>query len=184
VLQRINPFFESDLSDVTLYTGSLASQIADEMGAQAFTLGKSIFGKIDFDTVEGLGLFAHEAVHTRHFDDPGTVDQKEEEAEAMEADVRRKLGGEEMALAFEDVQRKRVTASMGSAPSDGGVLRAANTVTLSSGGGSKSTADAQGGENQDGLGYLESPLVIEAIAEIILEWMGDESAMNAERFGF
>ena len=86
---------------------------AEAMGAHAFTLGKSIFlgqNKLDFSSPEGLGLLAHELLHTSHFGSGDSVDSKEQAAEAMEARVKQAFGsGGNMNLALEKDSDKKTT---------------------------------------------------------------------------
>ena len=167
--ERLRPMLQFDLSDVKVYTGSRASKIAEDMGAHAFTLGKHIFGRIDFGTVEGLSLFAHEAVHTQHFHDSGTVDQKEAEAEAMERQVMNVLSGGAMDLALD-----RPTTHK-----QDGVLRASgNRVTTTA----PSAASSQGGSDSISQ-LLQSTQALEKLAKIILQTMQEEMQRERERRG-
>ena len=95
VQQKLAPFLGFDLSRVRIYSGPVASMAADAMGAHAFTLGTNIFlgrNKLNYDTPEGLGLLAHEILHTSHFSAPGSVDSKEQAAESMEERVKKAFG--------------------------------------------------------------------------------------------
>ena len=95
VQQKLAPFLGFDLSRVRIFSGPVASMAADAMGAHAFTLGTNIFlgrNKLNYDTPEGLGLLAHELLHTSHFSAPGSVDSKEQAAESLEARVKKAFG--------------------------------------------------------------------------------------------
>ena len=57
----------ADVSGVRLHAGEQATSLNDQMGAEAFTLGKDIFfrdGIPDTGSDAGLGLVAHEVAHT------------------------------------------------------------------------------------------------------------------------
>lgn len=95
VQRKLQPFLGFDISKVKVFSGPIADMASDAMGAQAFTLGKNIFfgkKKLDFNTPEGLGLLAHELLHTSHFNSGSSVDSKESEAEAIEARVKSAFG--------------------------------------------------------------------------------------------
>ena len=95
VQEKLSPFLGFDISKVKVYSGPVAAMAADAMGAHAFTLGSSIFlgkNKLNFETPEGLGLLAHELLHTSHFGAGDSVDSKEQAAEAMEDRVKRAFG--------------------------------------------------------------------------------------------
>ena len=111
VQEKLSPFLGFDLSNIKIYSGPVAAMAADAMGAHAFTLGKSVFlgqNKLDFTSPEGLGLLAHELLHTSHFGSGDSVDSKEQAAEAMEARVKQAFGsGGSMNLALENNADKK-----------------------------------------------------------------------------
>lgn len=58
---------EADFSGVSIHTGSDAAQMAQELNAQAFTVGNDIYfneGKYNPDSGSGQHLLAHELAHT------------------------------------------------------------------------------------------------------------------------
>ncbi len=104
VQEKLTPFLGFDISNIKIYTGPISAMASAAMGAQAFTLGKSIFfgeKKFDFNSPEGLALLAHELTHTTHFNSGDSVNAKEEAAESMEARVLKAFGGAEKSLALE-----------------------------------------------------------------------------------
>ncbi len=104
IQQKLSPYIGFDLSNVKIYSGPVAEMASAAMGAQAFTLGKSIFfgaSKLDFNSAEGLGLLAHELLHTTHFNSGDSVNLKEQAAEAMEARVKAAFGSSEKGFALE-----------------------------------------------------------------------------------
>ena len=105
VQDKLSPFLGFDLSTIKVYSGPIAAMASEAMGAHAFTLGKSIFlgqNKLDYSTPEGLGLLAHEILHTSHFNSGDSVESKEQAAETMEARVKQAFGtGSNMSLALE-----------------------------------------------------------------------------------
>ncbi len=105
VQDKLSPFLGFDLSTIKVYSGPIAAMASEAMGAHAFTLGKSIFlgqNKLDYNTPEGLGLLAHEILHTSHFNSGDSVESKEQAAETMEARVKQAFGtGSNMSLALE-----------------------------------------------------------------------------------
>jgi peptidoglycan/xylan/chitin deacetylase (PgdA/CDA1 family) len=63
----LEPRFAHDFSRVRVHTSPEAAACADRLGAQAYTVGKAIVfatGRYAPDTPQGLGLLAHELVHT------------------------------------------------------------------------------------------------------------------------
>ncbi len=114
VQDRLSPFLGFDLSHVRIFTGPVANMAAEAMGAHAFTLGRNIFmgrNKLDFETPEGLGLLAHEILHTSHFSSGESVDAKENAAESLEARVKKAFGTTpEKALALEEKFNKTAAA--------------------------------------------------------------------------
>ena len=106
VQDKLSPFLGFDLSTIKVFSGPIAAMASEAMGAHAFTLGKSIFlgeRKLDFSSPEGLGLLAHELLHTSHFNSGNSVESKEQAAEAMEARVKAAFGsGSNMSLALEN----------------------------------------------------------------------------------
>ncbi len=110
VQQKLSPFLGFDLSNIKIYDGPIAAMASEAMGAHAFTLGKSIFlgeNKLDFNSPEGLGLLAHEILHTSHFGSGDSVDNKEQAAEAMEARVKNAFGSTNFSLALEHDSAKK-----------------------------------------------------------------------------
>lgn len=115
VQRKLSPFLGFDLSQIKVYAGPIAAMASEAMGAQAFTLGKSIFlgkNKLNFSTPEGLGLLAHELLHTSHFSENGSVEAKEQQAEAMESRVKNAFGGGTATLALEKDTAKKTNASI------------------------------------------------------------------------
>ena len=113
VQKKLAPFFNFDISNVRIFAGPIAATAADAMGAHAFTLGQNIFvgeNQLDYNTPEGLGLLAHEILHTSHFDSNETVDAKETAAESMESRVRQAMGDENHQLALERGVSKSASA--------------------------------------------------------------------------
>jgi hypothetical protein len=63
---RMESAFGSDFSGVRLHTDSAGSQLSDQLGARAFTVGEHVaFGSGEFrpDTPQGEALIAHELAH-------------------------------------------------------------------------------------------------------------------------
>lgn len=59
--------FDRDFSNVRIHTGNYASQLNNELNAQAFTVGSDIYfneNKYTTETTEGKHLLAHELTHT------------------------------------------------------------------------------------------------------------------------
>ncbi len=59
--------FRQDFSDVRIHDDAPAAQLSQDLGAQAFTLGRDVFfnsGKFAPDTDDGKHLLAHELTHT------------------------------------------------------------------------------------------------------------------------
>jgi hypothetical protein len=59
--------FGADFSNVNIHTGSYASQLSNELNAQAFTVGNDVYfneGKYQPESSEGKHLLAHELTHT------------------------------------------------------------------------------------------------------------------------
>lgn len=111
VQEKLSPFLGFDLSNIKIYTGPIAGMAAEAMGAHAFTLGHSVFlgkDKLNFSSAEGLGLLAHELLHTSHFNSGSSVDMKEQEAESLEARVKNAFGSSaNPALALEKDSAKK-----------------------------------------------------------------------------
>lgn len=66
VRSRLEQALGADLGDVRVHTGEAAEHLAREIGAEAFTIGNTIFmgeGAWRPETVEGLGTLVHEATH-------------------------------------------------------------------------------------------------------------------------
>lgn len=140
VQSKLSPFLGFDLSNVKVFAGPIAAMAADAMGAHAFTLGKNIFlgeNKLNFNTAEGLGLLAHELLHTSHFSSGDSVDSKEQAAEAMEARVKKAFDpGTSLRLALEGDSDKKTTGKIDEHSSAVGTLPA-NSV------GARPTYDAE-----------------------------------------
>ncbi|MCL2325584.1 MAG: DUF4157 domain-containing protein [Proteobacteria bacterium] len=127
VQDKLQPFLGFDLSTIKIYTGSVAEMASEAMGAQAFTLGKSVFfgeKKLDFHSPEGLGLLAHELLHTAHFGAGDSVDTKEQAAEALEARVRNAFGATDTKLALEGSTDKKQSGEIDQRSSLTGMLPA------------------------------------------------------------
>lgn len=111
VQEKLTPFLGFDLSNIKVYSGPVSAMAAEAMGAHAFTLGHSIFlgkDKLDFSSAEGLGLLAHELLHTSHFNSGSSVDMKEQEAESLESRVKNAFGsGTNPMLALEKDTAKK-----------------------------------------------------------------------------
>lgn len=128
VQKKLSPFLGFDISNIKIYSGPIAEMASTAMGAEAFTLGKSIFlgkKKLDFGSPEGLALLAHELLHTSHFNSGDSVNLKEQAAEDIEARVRKAFGASTQALALEKKSphaklEKTATASL---PADDGFPR-------------------------------------------------------------
>lgn len=104
VQDKLSPFLGFDISNIKVYSGPIAAMASQAMGAHAFTLGHSVFlgeNKLNFSSPEGLGLLAHELLHTSHFDSSMSVDSKEQQAEDIEARVKNAFGSSAPALALE-----------------------------------------------------------------------------------
>jgi hypothetical protein len=59
--------FGADFSHVNIHTGSYASQLSNQLNAQAFTVGNDVYfneGKYQPESSEGKHLLAHELMHT------------------------------------------------------------------------------------------------------------------------
>jgi hypothetical protein len=126
VQAKLTPFLGFDISNIKVYTGPIAEMASAAMGAQAFTLGKSVFlGKknMDLSSPEGLGLLAHELLHTTHFTSGDSVNLKEQAAEDVEARVRKAFGAAKQSLALEKKSPfAKVSASTSAAlPTDDGL---------------------------------------------------------------
>ncbi|MBQ9396267.1 MAG: DUF4157 domain-containing protein [Proteobacteria bacterium] len=140
VQSKLAPFLGFDLSNVKIFAGPIAAMASEAMGAHAFTLGKNIFlgeNKLNFNTAEGLGLLAHELLHTSHFSSGDSVDSKEQAAEAMEARVKKAFDpGTSLRLALEGDSDKKTTGKIDEHSSAVGTLPA-NSV------GARPTYDAE-----------------------------------------
>lgn len=127
VQAKLSPFLGFDLSTVKIFTGPIAAMASEAMGAHAFTLGKNVFlgeNKLNFDTPEGLGLLAHEILHTSHFGSGESVEAKEQAAEAMESRVKQAFGsGGTMSLALERDTDKKSTGKTDERSSNFGTLK-------------------------------------------------------------
>ena len=172
VQEKLQPLLGSDLSAVRIYSGPVAGMAAASMGAQAFTLGKHVFfgeTQLDLTSAEGLGLLAHELVHTKHFGNAGSVEEKEQEAEAIERRVKKAFGpmaNPELALedtampANENKSNKRERS-----PKDYAVTQPAEPKK----GGFKPTYDPN--------------LLVESVSQLVMEWMVDSLAKEQQRAG-
>ncbi len=75
------------LANVKIYAGRYADLAARALGAKAFAIGQRIFFRADSfhpTTSEGLGILAHEAMHTVQ-DQGGSVSEKEEQAREFQS---------------------------------------------------------------------------------------------------
>jgi len=66
VKQFMEPRFGYDFSNVRLHTDSFAAKTAQDLGAEAFTIGKDVFfgtGRYNPESIEGKKLIAHELTH-------------------------------------------------------------------------------------------------------------------------
>lgn len=95
VRNRLEQALGADLGHARVHTGEAAERLARELGAEAFTIGHTIFmgeGAWKPETVEGLGTLVHEATHvvqadqgrTRGFATPMHTQALEAEAYARE----------------------------------------------------------------------------------------------------
>lgn len=116
VQEKLTPFLGFDLSNIKIYAGPVSAMAAEAMGAHAFTLGHSIFlgkDKLNFSSAEGLGLLAHELLHTSHFNSGSSVDMKEQEAESLETRVKNAFGsGTNPTLALEKDTAKKTNGEI------------------------------------------------------------------------
>ncbi|MDX9724639.1 MAG: DUF4157 domain-containing protein [Myxococcota bacterium] len=171
VRDKLAPFVQSDIADVRVYTGPIAAMAASTMGAHAFTLGKHIFfgdAEWDISSPEGLSLLAHEVMHTTHFERAGSVEQKEQEAEALERRVRSAFSPQDnRLLALEDRGR----------PKGGAALQAAKSATDF--GVTEPLPPNKGGFRPT----YDPETMIDAITEIIIEWMAESINQEKNRAG-
>src|SRR5690242_3625088 len=59
--------FTTDFSNVKIHTGNYATQLSNQLNAQAFTIGNDIYfneGKYQPESTDGKRLLAHELTHT------------------------------------------------------------------------------------------------------------------------
>lgn len=129
VQEKLSPFLGFDLSNVKIYTGSIAAMASEAMGAHAFTLGQNIFlgkDKLDFNSAEGLGLLAHELMHTSHFNSGDSVDAKEQAAESLEERVKQAFGNNNssMSFALESSKDKKASTQANTSSSATGTIPA------------------------------------------------------------
>jgi hypothetical protein len=71
--------FGADFSGVRIHSGGYASQLSNELNAQAFTVGNDIYfnsGKFSPDSSEGKHLLAHELTHTVQQGDGSVMQRK------------------------------------------------------------------------------------------------------------
>lgn len=166
VQEKLSPFLGFDLSNIKVYSGPIAGMAAEAMGAHAFTLGHSVFlgkDKLNFSSAEGLGLLAHELLHTSHFSSGSSVDMKEQEAEAMESRVKNAFGGgTNLALALEkDVSKK----------SNGEIDK-------------RSTLDHQPKPGSVGARFAMDPeYIFDYVCDYVFDQIIDEMRMERERNG-
>lgn len=116
VQAKLAPYLGFDLSKVKIFSGPIAEMASTAMGAQAFTLGKNIFfgaQKLDLQSPEGLGLLAHELLHTAHFSSGDSVGTKERAAEAMEQRVKKAFSPTNKELALEGGGSSKKTSEVG-----------------------------------------------------------------------
>jgi hypothetical protein len=65
---RLEPIVGTNLRDVRIHTGELASELANRLRAEAFAIGRDVYfgrGRFDPTTPRGRALLAHELVHVR-----------------------------------------------------------------------------------------------------------------------
>ena len=165
VQQKLSPFLGFDISKVRIFSGPVAAMAAEAMGAHAFTVGTSIFlgkNKLNYDTAEGLSLLAHELQHTSHFASSNSVDSKEQEAEGVEARVKKAFGTTVDKFLALEKNMDQVTAAPNLAK-DSVDTMAANSV---------------------GARYKYDPdEVYDAVCEKVLELMNDSMSTEKERNG-
>jgi len=66
VTEFMEPRFGYDFSNVRVHAGSFAAKTAQDLGAEAFTIGKDVFfgtGRYNPESIEGKKLIAHELTH-------------------------------------------------------------------------------------------------------------------------
>ena len=66
VRRQMEGYLGRSLEDVRIHDSQQAGEVARRLGAEAFAIGSRIFadrGKLNPETVEGLGLLAHELTH-------------------------------------------------------------------------------------------------------------------------
>jgi hypothetical protein len=133
VQEKLSPFLGFDLSNIKIFSGPVAAMASEAMGAHAFTLGQNIFlgkNKLDFNTPEGLGLLAHELLHTSHFNAGDSVEAKEQAAEAMEDRVKQAFGsGSSMSFALESSKDKKSSGQTDMSSSATGTVPAGTVGT-------------------------------------------------------
>ena len=81
--------FQSSFDDVKIHTDDEASEMSEDLQAQAFTFGQDIYfkkGKYKPGTIEGDGLLAHELAHTLQQKDSTTTDANFNAGAELEAD--------------------------------------------------------------------------------------------------
>ena len=165
VQEKLSPFLNFDLSKIKVYSGPVAAMASEAMGAHAFTLGQSIFlgkNKLDFSTPEGLGLLAHELLHTSHFSSGSSVESKEQEAEAMEARVKSAFGNGSPTLALEKTTDKKSNDQVDTRNSKTGMLK----------------------PNSVGAVYRHDPdYVFDFVCDIVFDRLIEEVRLERERNG-
>jgi len=63
---QMESFLGHDLKDIRVHDSRQAGKLAQRLGAEAFTVGRHIFGpaeRLSASSTEGTGLLAHEATH-------------------------------------------------------------------------------------------------------------------------
>ncbi|MFA5624393.1 MAG: DUF4157 domain-containing protein [Bradymonadales bacterium] len=125
VQEKLAPFIGFDLSKVKIFSGPISEMAATAMGAHAFTLSKNIFfgaKKLDLQSPEGLGLLAHELLHTTHFESSDSVGVKESAAEAVEERVKRAFSPASRGLALEGSDKSNEKSNEGQKASAGSAV--------------------------------------------------------------
>jgi hypothetical protein len=125
--KALEPVAGRDPNDVRIHRDEASVRAADELRADAFTVGRHVFfgrGRFAPETTAGRALLAHELVHTRQQAGDGTVQRQDEaEAEAQAAERAVVADRPDGGLSVGTYRRVYVTA-------DGGALTAAERGRL------------------------------------------------------
>jgi hypothetical protein len=108
VREFMEPMFGYDFSNVRIHTDSFAARTAEELGAEAFTIGRDVFfgaGRYNPSSAKGKKLIAHELTHVvqqresygafkENFITGKFEDRYELEAETVASNVMHKIGSD------------------------------------------------------------------------------------------